>query len=174
MKNPTLSLEHKDANKARLLALANQVPGAWIGIKIAALLLVLEGQRPGWITEVFGLTRMSLSRWIHGVNKDGLAFLTPKPRSGRTSRLEPKIQRVLAEHLEKSPQEFGLNRAQWDGPTMAIHLKRSFGISLKVRQAQRWMHYLGFRLKRASYSYLQARSQEAQKFQKTLKKTEIP
>ncbi len=58
MKNPTLSLEHKDANKERLLAIADQIPGAWIGIKIAALLLVLEGQRPGWITEVFGLTRM--------------------------------------------------------------------------------------------------------------------
>jgi len=174
MKNPTLSLEHKDANKAQLLAIADQIPGAWIGIKIAALLLVLEGQRPGWITEVFGLTRMSLSRWIHGVNKDGLEFLRPKPRSGRTSRLELHVQRALAEHLEKSPREFGLNRTQWDGPTMAIHLKRSFGINLKVRQAQRWMHYLGYRLKRASYSYLQARSHEAQKFQKALKKTEVP
>jgi transposase len=171
MKNPTLSLEHKDANRERLLAIADQIPGAWIGIKIAALLLVLEGQRPGWITEVFGLTRMSLSRWIHGVNKDGLKFLKPKPRAGRTSRLAPKIQRALAEHLEKSPREFGLNRAQWDGPTVAIHLKRFFGISLKVRQAQRWMHHLGYRLKRASYSYLQARSQEAQKFQGDLKKT---
>jgi len=170
MKNPTLSLEHKDANKERLLAIADQIPGAWIGIKIAALVLVLEGQRPGWITEVFGLTRMSLSRWIHGVNKDGLEFLKPKPRAGRTSRLEPKIQKALAEHLEKSPREFGLNRAQWDGPTVAIHLKRFFGINLKVRQAQRWMHHLGYRLQRARYSYLQARRREAQKFERDLKK----
>ena len=171
MKNPTLILEHKEANKERLLALAEQIPGAWIGIKIAALLLVLEGQRPGWITEVLGLSRMSLSRWIHGVNKDGLEFLKSKPRSGRPSRLETKIQRLLEEHLEKSPREFGLNRTQWDGPTVAIHLKRSFGINLKVRQAQRWMHHLGYRLKRASYSYLQAQSQEARKFQRALKKT---
>ena len=171
MKNPILSIVHKDATKEHLLALADQIPGAWIGIKIAALLLVLEGQRSGWITEVLGLTRMSLSRWIHGINKDGLEFLKPKPRSGRPARLEPKIRQALEEHLEKSPQEFGINRAQWDGPTVAIHLKRYFGITLKVRQAQRWMHQLGYRLKRASYSYLQARSREAQKFQRTLKKT---
>ena len=171
MKTPTLSIVHKNATKEQLLALADQIPGAWIGIKIAALLLVLEGQRPGWITEVLGLTRMSLSRWIHGINKDGLEFLKPQPRSGRPARLEPKIRQALEEHLEKSPREFGLNRAQWDGPTVAIHLKRYFGITLKVRQAQRWMHQLGYRLKRASYSYLQARSREAQKFQRTLKKT---
>ena len=59
---PFLSLTHSGAKKERLLALAEEIPGAWVGIKIAALLLVLEGQRPGWITEVLGLTRMSLSR----------------------------------------------------------------------------------------------------------------
>ena len=57
MRNPTLTLTHPAAKKERLLALAEEIPGAWIGIKIAALLLVLEGQRPGWITEVLGLTR---------------------------------------------------------------------------------------------------------------------
>ena len=171
MKNPTLSLTHKEAKKEQLLALAEEIPGAWVGIKIAALLLMLEGQRPGWITEVLGLTRMSLSRWIHGVNKDGLEFLKPKPRPGRPARVEKDIQKALEVHLEKSPREFGLNRTQWDGPTVAVHLKRHFGVNLKVRQAQRWMHHVGYRLKRASYSYLQAQSKEAQKFRKALKKT---
>jgi hypothetical protein len=36
--------------------------GAWIGIKIAALLRGLEGQHSRWITRVFGLSRMGLSR----------------------------------------------------------------------------------------------------------------
>lgn len=171
MRNPTLTLTHAGATKERLLALAEETPGAWVGLKIAALLLVLEGQRPGWITEVLGLTRMSLSRWIHVVNKEGLEVLKPKPRSGRPTHLSPKLQKALQAHLEKSPQEFGLHRAQWDGPTLAVHLKRYFGISLKVRQAQRWMHQLGYRMKRASYSYLQARAGQAKKFQRALKKT---
>ena len=171
MKNPTLSLTHKEAKKEQLLILVEKIPGAWVGIKIAALLLMLEGQRPGWITEVLGLTRMSLSRWIHGVNKEGLEFLKPKPRPGRPARVEQDIQKALEDHLEKSPREFGLNRTQWDGPTVAVHLKRHFGINLKVRQAQRWMHHAGYRLKRASYSYLQAQTKQAKKFQRDLKKT---
>lgn len=171
MRNPTLALTHPSATKERLLALAHTVPGAWVGLKIAALLLVLEGQRPGWSAEVLGLTRMSLNRWIHGINKAGVEVLRPKPKAGRPSQLTPQLRETLQRDLEHSPEAFGLNRAQWDGPTLVVHLKRRFGVKLKVRQAQQWMHQLGYRLKRASYSYLQARADEAQRFQRALKKT---
>lgn len=171
MRYPSLTLTHSSASKERLLALADSVPGAWVGIKIAALLLILEGQRPGWISDVLGLTRMSLSRWIHGVNAGGVEALKPKPKPGRPARLDAKLQKALQADLEKSPQDFGLNRVQWDGPTLVTHLKRHFGITLKVRQAQKWMHQLGYRLKRASYAYLQGQAQEARNFQRALKKT---
>jgi len=171
MRNPTLTLTHREAQKDQLLAFVRTIPGAWVGMKIAALLLVIEGQRPGWISEVLGLTRMSLSRWIHSVNRDGLAALQPQSRSGRPTRLTSGMQKALASHLEKSPVEFGLNRAHWDGPTVVVHLKRRFGLTLTVRQAQRWMHQLGYRLKRAGYAYLQAHSEEAKRFQRALKKT---
>lgn len=171
MRNPTLTLTHAEAKKERLLAFARAIPGAWAGIKIAALLLVIEGQRPGWISEVLGLNRMSLNRWIHSVNKGGLKTLAPKPRSGRPTRLTPSIQKVLAAHLEKTPAEFGLNRSQWDGPTVVMHIKRQFGLKLTVRHAQRWMHQLGYRLKWASYTYLQAKAGQAKRFQRALKKT---
>jgi len=174
MRNPELRLTHPSATKEQLLALARQVPGAWAGLKMAALLLVLEGQRPGWIAEVLGLTRMSLNRWIHRVNAQGVAGLPPPPRSGRPSQLTPALRKVLARDLEKSPQALGLNRVQGDGPTLVTYLKRRWGITLKVRQAQYWMHQLGYCLNRASYSYRQARVEEARKFQRTLRKTSEP
>lgn len=171
MRTPTLQLTHPEATRARLVALAKDIPGAWSGIKIAALLLTLEGQRPGWIVEILGLTRMSVSRWIHGVNATGLHAVQPKPRPGRPARVTPQVQQALAVHLEQSPQAFGLPRVQWDGPTLVVHLKRQFGIALKVRQAQMWMHQLGYRLKRASHVYLQARTVEARRFRQKVKKT---
>ena len=171
MRTPTLDLRHPEATRERLVALAKEIPGAWIGIKIAALLLTLEGQRPGWITEVLGLTRMSLNRWMHGVNAQGIHSLVSIPRPGRPPRLTASVRQTLAQHLEQSPQAFGLPRVQWDGPTLVIHLKRHLGIGLKVRQAQMWMHQLGYRLKRASHTYLQARSSDTRRFQRALKKT---
>ncbi|MGH7207215.1 MAG: helix-turn-helix domain-containing protein [Nitrospiraceae bacterium] len=171
MRTPTLELTHPDATRARLIALAKDIPGARSGMKIAALLLILEGQRPGWVTEVLGVTRMSLSRWIHGVNATGVEALRPTRRPGRPARLTPQVQQALVAHLDQSPQAFGLPRVQWDGPTVVTHLKRQFGIALKVRQAQMWLHQLGYRLKRASHTYLQARASEARRFQRALKKT---
>ena len=38
---------------------------------------------------------------------------------------------------------------QWNGPTLVVHLKRRFGISLKLRQAQNWMRQLNYRMKGA-------------------------
>lgn len=167
----TTDITHPKVTKENLLIFAKSIPGAWIGLKIAALLLVLEGQRPGWIAQVLGLARMSLNRWIRAVNVQGIQALMSRPRPGRPSQLTHQIAQQVEYHLEQSPQAFGLNRARWDGPTLVVHLKRHFGIKLKVRQAQNWMHQLGYRLKRASYTYLQAKAEEAKKFQKALKKT---
>ncbi len=173
MRNPSLMLTHPEASRERLLAFARKVPGAYIGIKIAALLLILEGQRPGWISEVLGLTRQSLNVWMHKVNEKGVESLKVATRPGRPPRLTLEMIREVEKKLEKSPLEFGLNRARWDGPTLVIYLKRQFGIKLKVRQAQNWMHQVGYRLKRASYSCLQAEAEEAKKFQRALKKTSV-
>jgi transposase len=173
MRKPSLKLVHPEASRDALLEAVRKIPGAFAGIKIAALLLTLEGQRPGWIAEVLGLTRQSLNLWMHKVNEKGVKSLKPAKRPGRPARLTSQVRRELEEHLEKSPEEFGLNRARWDGPTLVVHLKSEFGIHLKVRQAQSWMHQLGYRMQRAGYTYLQARSEDAKKFRRRLKKTPL-
>lgn len=159
-------------NRGNLLAVAKEVPGARVGLKIAALLLVLEGQRPGRITSLFGLNHMALERCIHTVNQEGPLGLVPKQHTGRPTRLTPDAQQRLEKDLRKNPQEFGLSRPGWDGPTLVIHLKEHFGIRVKVRQAERWMHKLGYSLKRASYAYIQAHAEDAHRFEEELKKTE--
>lgn len=142
MRNPTLRLNHPEASRERLLSYAREVPGAYVGIKIAALLLTQEGQRPGWTTRVLGLTRQSLNTWMHRINEEGLQGLNPKPKSGRPTRLKSRIQGQLRDHLDKPPSAFGLEKERWDGPTLVVHLKRTFGIQLKVRQAQYWIRRL--------------------------------
>lgn len=167
----SLSLGDKETSRQALLALAKQVPGAWIGIRIAALLLVLEGQRPGRITALFGLNATTLERWVHRVNKGGSQALIPKRQPGRPPGLSPDLRVRLERELEESPQKFGLARAAWDGPTLVVHLKERFGVKLRVRQAQNWIHRLGYSLKRASYVYIQARKKDARTFRQALKKT---
>ena len=166
-----LSLAHQEATREKLLALAKQIPGAWIGIKIAALLLILEGQRPGRVNAVLGLSRMTLERWINGVNRKGIQALIPDPRPGRPAQLTPAVRQRLERDLGKPAREFGIQRSSWDGPTLVVHLRKRFKLELKVRQAQYWLHRLDYSLKRAGYVYLQARAKDAQDFRQELKKT---
>lgn len=162
---------NKEGTRQALLSLAKQVPGAWLGIKIAALLLVLEGQRRGRIAALLGVGCTSLERWIHEVNQSGATSLVPKHHPGRPPSLNPNLQAQLKKDLEKSPDKFGLPRAAWDGTMLVIHLKERFGVKLKVRQARNWMHRLGYTVKRASYAYVQARKKDARAFRQALKKT---
>lgn len=166
-----LSLTGPEANRDGLLALVEEVPGAKVGIKVAALLLILEGQRPGQVKRLLGLNHMALERCIHAVNEAGPQALAAKRRSGRPPRLTPYMQQRLEEDLEKSPQALGLPRPAWDGPTLVVHLKERFGVKVEVRQAERWMHKLGYGLKRGSYTYIQAHAEDARKFGEELKKT---
>jgi len=46
------NLDHPEVTKERLTYLAKTIPGAWIGLKIAALLLVMEGHS---VTQVMRL-----------------------------------------------------------------------------------------------------------------------
>lgn len=142
-------LTDPEASEEYLVAMARLIPGAHMGIKIAALMLILGGRRPGWIADVRGLTRQSLNLWMNRVNDGGLKALVPVKQPSRPPpRLTSRVQQQLEEVLEKPPSEFGAPRVRWDGPTLVGHLKRQFGITLKVRQAQSWRHQLGFRLKR--------------------------
>lgn len=171
MRNPTVLLNHKEATREKLIAYAKSIPYVRIGIKIAAMLLTVEGQRPGWVSEVLGISRESLNRWIHAVNEGGLKALAWKSRPGRPGKLTEGVQKKLEKDLEKSPIDIGINQVRWDGPALVLYLQRKFDISLKVRQAQYWMHHLGFRLKRASHSYIQAKRSAGKKFLSQLKKT---
>src|SRR5512135_633807 len=114
MRNPTLMVTHQEASRECLLAMVQQIPGAHMGIKIAALLLVLEGQRPGWIADVLGITRQSLNLWMHRVNDHGVKALEPVKQPGRPPRLSSKVQQRLEEDLERPPSEFGLPRVRWE------------------------------------------------------------
>lgn len=165
-----LRVVRTDVTREPLLALAEESPGAWLGLRIAIMILFLEGYRPTFLAELFGVSRMTLTRWVHRVNQQGLAGLLEKPRAGRPTQLTRRLRRQLSEHLKRSPERYGLPRVVWDGPTLVSHLRRRFGLELKVRQAQYWLHRLGYDLKWASYVYLQAKAEDVEKFRRRVKK----
>jgi transposase len=166
-----LTITNESVRREALLEMAERIPGAWIGIRIAALLLVLEGWKSSQIARLFGLTRWSVVRWIQGVNDKGLLAVEVKKQPGRPCRLDERIQRALEKDLEKSPKALGLKRNRWDGVVVVEYLERIHGVRLKVRQAQRWIRRLGFSLRQPIYRYAQATTEGVEEYRQTVKKT---
>ena len=165
-----LTLHHPEITRPSLLAKADSIAGAWIGIRIAALLLLLSGWKSTAIAELFGVSRWSLCQWIGLANEQGLRSVEPQPAPGRKPRLSPAVQQQLDLALQEPPEKFGLDRTRWDGVLVVEYLRRFHQVELKVRQAQRYVRRLGFTLQRPIYRYLQATHKGVEKFQQTVKK----
>ncbi len=62
--------------------------------------------------------------------------------------LEAKDWRRLQRDLRMTPRDFGLPATLWDGPILAEHPRRRYGVDLGVRQCQRLFRHMGFRLRK--------------------------
>jgi len=136
---PQLKLENDGLSRDELLRRAKRIPGAWAGLKIAVLILMHSGWRSGELSEIFGLSRQTLTRWVHEANERGAESLEKKSPPGRPGQLTKEIRNELEEDLENSPEHFGFNRKKWNAPLLAKHLDRQYGIKVKVRQARNYL-----------------------------------
>lgn len=166
-----LTITNKTVTQQALLEMAKSVPGAWIGIRIAAILLILDGWKSSQVARLFDLSRWSVVKWIKSTNDEGVIVLNDKRRPGRPSRINGEISKDLEEALCKKPEKFGLKRNRWDGIVVVEYLERFHGVHLKVRQAQRLIRRLGFTLQRPIHKYIQATSEGVKEFRETIKKT---
>lgn len=166
-----LTLSHPSLTREILLRTADETPGAWIGIRIAALLLILSGWKSTQVAELFGLTRWAVVKWIQKANSDGVEMVNDRARSGRPSHFDKDLMKKLDEALSKSPHDFGIPRAKWDGVVFAEYLKKTNHIEIHVRHAQRMIKKLGYSLRRPMYRFVQAKEEGVEEFRDTLKKT---
>lgn len=166
-----LTLSHPTVTRDILLRKADVTPGAWIGIRIAALLLILSGWKSTQVAELFGLTRWAVVKWIQKANSDGVVAVNDRIRSGRPSHFDEDVMKKLDEALSKSPQDFGIPRAQWDGVVFVEYLKKTYHIEIHVRHAQRLIKKLGYSLRRPMYRFVQAKEEGVEEFRETLKKS---
>ena len=166
-----LTLTHPSVTREVLLRKADETPGAWIGIRIAALLLILSGWKSTQVAELFGLTRWAVVKWIRKANADGAEMVNDRIRSGRPTPFDEDLMKRLDEALSKSPRDFGISGAQWDGVVFAEYLKKKYHVEIHVRHAQRMIKKLGYSLRRPMYRFVQAKQEGVEEFRATLKKT---
>ncbi len=138
-----LTLDHSGLTRKALLRLADRTPGAWIGIRIAVLLLILAGWKSSHAADLFGLTRWTVVKWIQRANTEGTGAVFDRQRMGRPPKLDIKVMKKLERVLARSPREVGIPRDIWDGKGLITYLKKTYHVEIQIRHAQRIMNRLG-------------------------------
>jgi transposase len=159
-----LKIAHREVTEKNLLQQATLIPGAWAGIRIAALLLVLRGWRSTNVANLLKLSRPTVVAWIRDANVRGLNCLADRLRSGRPSRVTPKAAHRLENALQKDPRDLGIHRPRWDGISASEYLRKVWGISIRPRQARNWLRRLGYVLKRKRDRSLQSTGKGISRF----------
>ncbi|MGI8784237.1 MAG: helix-turn-helix domain-containing protein [Acidobacteriota bacterium] len=165
-----LKLSHPSLTRKALLRQAEATPGAWVGVRIAGLLLILSGWNSTAVSRLLGLSRQAVVDWIRKANQRGVESIFDVARPGRPARMDAGTQQKLKEALAKSPEDFGLKRTRWDGLVVVEFLDKVCDVQLKPRQARNWLKNLGFVLKQPVYRYIQATGKGVRKFRRGLKK----
>lgn len=166
-----LTITHSDFSKEKLLALAEEIPGAWTGMRIAGYLLMLSGWPATQVASLYGMSRVNTTKWCHKANAEGLSAVYDKPRSGRPTQFDTKTLKTLERALKKSPKEVGIERTRWDGKVVVEYLQMQHGITIHVRHAQRLLRRMGFSLRQPIYHFVQATKVGVAEHTRTIKKT---
>ena len=124
--------------------------------RLHGLLLVSGGHSCNEVGALFGEASTTVQRWVRRFEESGFAGLREGERSGRPRSLDERSWRRVEADLRKSPEAFGLRAHLWDGPVLAVHLQRHYGIELGVRQCQRMFRQMGFRLRKPRPQLAQA------------------
>jgi transposase len=78
------------------------------------------------------------------------------------------------EELEKDilthPRKLGYDFSNWEGKSVSHHIKKKFGVPLKVRQCQNLLHKIDLTLQRPRYEFPVADPREQIEFAKQFKK----
>lgn len=139
------------SDKNQLLAegkiIVNSTDDAKYQHKVELVNLVLGGMTPSELSEYVSESKNTITSWVKSVDENGFDSLHVKKQPGRPAKLSHEDLSAIKSVLEEdNPKAYGYN--VWDGPALSDYIKKTYGVTLCVRQCQRMFHDFGFSLVR--------------------------
>ena len=139
-----------------------------------ALFLMIEFRNCKVVAELIKRSLKTIQNWVNAFNKEGIEGIVPKKSSGRPPRLSDIPMEELKRDVLTHPRKLGYTFSNWEGKSVAYHIKQKFGVELGVRRCQYILHELGFTLQRPRYKYPNADPEAQASFKQEFKKKAYP
>jgi len=140
------------------------------GVKLYAIIQLSRGYSSRTLEEFYRTSFKQICNWADRFDAEGINGLRIKPGRGRHSLLSENQKYCLQGDLLKSPESFGYNTANWSGPLMREHIRKTYQVDYKQAAVYNLMHELGFSFQRAKASYPERNEVKRQEAKVDIKK----
>ena len=114
----------------------------------------------------------TIESWVHKFNAQGLDGIEPNWKGNPGTILSEEELEQLRKAIKKPPRDVGFKNGRWTGCLVAAFVYERFGKRISIRTAIRYLHRLGFKLKRARKKFKKADPEKQKRFAKDLQELE--
>jgi len=141
-----------------------------VGVKLYAIIQLTRGYSSRKLEEFYRTSFKQICNWADRFDAEGIEGLRIKPGRGRHASLSEEQKSQLQGDLLKSPELFGYNTANWSGPLLREHIRKTYQVDYKSAAVYNLMHELGFSFQRARASYPERNEVKRQEVRADIKK----
>ena len=110
--------------------------------RFRAIELLKEGNSVSEVSEMLGVSTVTLYEWRRLVREQGLDGIRAKPQPGRPLKLSQENRQKLREMLLEGPRAHGFDTELWTCPRVQLLIRRKFGVDYHVDHLSRVLREL--------------------------------
>lgn len=104
-----------------------------------------QGLKVQQIAEIVGRSRVSVTRWLHEFDNNGLLALWPGKSTGRPPKADADFQAALVEAVEQNPRDLGYPFTRWSVDLLTEHLRRKLHVDISYSTVYNSLKRMGYR-----------------------------
>jgi putative transposase len=104
-----------------------------------------RGLKVHQIAEIVSRSRVTITRWLHDFDANGLQSLWPGKSTGRPPKADAEFQAGLAAAVEQNPRDLGYAFTRWTADLLAEHLYRTTHVRVCASTLYASLKRLGYR-----------------------------
>jgi len=141
------------------------------GMKLCAIIQLTRGYSSRKLEEFYRVSFKQICNWADRFDAEGIDGLRIKPGRGRRPHITEEQKCLLLSDFLKSPENFGYNTANWSGPLMQEHIKKTYNVEYKLAAVYNLMHQLGHSFQRPKAFYPERDESKREEAKEEIKKT---
>lgn len=133
------------SERAKIHQLRKRPPHVGVHRRVQAVHLSSQRMPVQQIAEIVGRSRVTVTRWLHQFETNGIASVWPGKSTGRPPKADAEFQAALAAAVQQNPRSLGYAFTRWTASLLAEHLWRTTHVQVAPSTIHTLLKRLGFR-----------------------------